>query len=221
MELIRENLTRQSRLIPWEKAAELRVSIVGCGAVGSWTGLLLAKMGVDRLTIYDHDTVDVVNMSSQVFAFSDIGENKAEALRRVITSHAPHAKVSAYSRKFDFTHDLEKPCDVMISCADSMAVRRELFEKTQAAWFIDGRMAAEKYHLYCVNTKDQAQRDNYSRTLYSDESAEQEPCTAKATGYCATNLASLIVREVKRIICEQQGLALQLGDFTIDEYYRE
>jgi hypothetical protein len=38
---------------------------------------------------------------------------------------------------------------------------------------------------------------SYEKTLYSDANAVNEPCTAKATVYCATMLSGLVARAVK------------------------
>ena len=217
--LVNEHLTRQSDLIPSDAIQQLRVSIVGCGAVGSWTALLLAKMGCEKITLYDHDTVDMVNMSSQFFDYNDLDMNKAAATAANLQSFA-NVKATAYTRKFDVM-DFMKPCDVMISAVDCMETRKNLFESRSARYFIDGRMAAEKFHLYVIDTRVPSQVEGYLQTLYSNSEAEQERCTAKATGYCATHLAFLIAREIKHIVCKQKTTKLTLGDFTLDEYYRE
>ena len=77
------HLTRQLSLIPTE-VLDKRITIVGCGAIGSFLALSLAKMGATNLCLYDFDEVSIVNMSNQFFRYSDIGKNKALALRELI-----------------------------------------------------------------------------------------------------------------------------------------
>ena len=73
------HLTRQLDLIPLN-VLNKPVTIIGCGAIGSFLGLQLAKMGMTNLTFFDHDTVSIENMSNQFYPRSAIGQNKASAL---------------------------------------------------------------------------------------------------------------------------------------------
>ena len=41
----------------------MRVGIVGCGGTGSATAMLLARLGVGRLVLFDDDIVDVTNLN--------------------------------------------------------------------------------------------------------------------------------------------------------------
>ena len=67
---------RQQDLCPVQALQDLHVTMVGCGAVGSFTALALSKMGVGSMTLYDPDTVEVHNLPVQMFTNADLGRPK-------------------------------------------------------------------------------------------------------------------------------------------------
>jgi tRNA A37 threonylcarbamoyladenosine dehydratase len=71
-------LTRQSDLIP-EAILSTPITVVGAGAIGSFTVLTLAKMGFNNITVFDDDEIDFVNINNQFYRISDIGKKKVDA----------------------------------------------------------------------------------------------------------------------------------------------
>lgn len=206
VELKHDHLTRQLGLIPVD-TLELPVTIIGCGAIGSFAALSLAKMGFTNLTLWDMDEVSVENMSCQFYRFADIGTNKALALKALIKDFT-NVDVQAYPAAWskEFTAQLT---GVVVSAVDSMAVRLEIFEAVKAAGMnvkhiIDPRMAAEFLAMYVMNPFDAKDQATYAKTFYTDEAAEQERCTAKATVYTAGLAAGMIAKVVKHLACRQE-----------------
>ena len=70
----------------------------------------------------------------------------------------------------------------------------------------------EYIQLYCVNNHDNKATDNYKQSLYSDDDAEHERCTAKATMYTVNLIAGLIGKAMKDIINEDKYTKLVLWD---------
>ena len=61
-----------------EKLLEARVAVVGLGALGSLSSILLARAGVGHLVIIDRDVVELDNLQRQVlYDECDVGEAKA------------------------------------------------------------------------------------------------------------------------------------------------
>src|SRR3989304_1851615 len=84
---------RQLELVPPE-ALETPVAVVGCGGIGSFAALALAKMGCRHLTLYDDDKVEEHNLPNQLYRPADVGRPKAEALAEIVrafTGTAPEA----------------------------------------------------------------------------------------------------------------------------------
>ena len=192
-------LTRQSDLIPVEKLGQ-KVVIIGAGAIGSHTTLALARMGFGNLEIWDYDLVSEENMNNQGYNISQIDTPKVEALACNV-KNAIGFDISVvndiYTGNVECLHDA-----IVIAAVDSMEVRKTIWKavkKSTAKMFIDPRMGAESALLY-VRKPDEVK--SYEATLYKDDEAIREPCTAKSTIYCANLLSGIVVKAVKDIVMD-------------------
>ncbi len=196
--LINEHLTRQVDLIPMQVLTE-KVTLIGAGAVGGWTALALAKMGFTDITVYDDDNVTVENMNCQFYRFSDIGKNKAAALQALVKDFTK-VEINAIADKYK-----SGPLSgIVIAAVDSMSARSMIFENQSTSvntkLLLDPRMGAELVALYAIQPMKQEDVEVYKRTLYSDDVAARERCTAKATIYGANLLSGLVAKTVKEFL---------------------
>lgn len=197
-----QHLTRQSDLIP-QAVLKTPITVIGAGAIGSFTVLSLCKMGFTDITVYDFDVVSVENMSCQWYRFEDIGRPKVEALAEIIFMFT-QVRIRALNEKF-----LEQRIGsgIVISAVDSMAVRKTIWESIKGKpfikWLIDPRMAAEYALSYVMAPNDDKDQIAYEKTLYSDANSVQEPCTAKATMYTAAMIAGHVAKQVKDLVTEK------------------
>lgn len=175
------------------------ITVVGAGAIGSYVAMSLARMGYDRLTIVDFDEVSEENMGSQGYYISDIGKPKVAALASHILN-ATGITVTQRMERIDSFSMLSD--DIIIASVDSMNARMDIFKACQRkGWFIDPRMGAEYAKMYVHDlTGDQSK---YKSQWYPDSEALDQPCTAKATVYCANILAGFVVKAVKDITTGQ------------------
>jgi molybdopterin/thiamine biosynthesis adenylyltransferase len=70
---------------------DAHVGVIGCGGLGSWVTLALARMGVRRLTLVDPDRFDRTNAPRQLVMPADIGQFKARALAQNVAPHLTNA----------------------------------------------------------------------------------------------------------------------------------
>lgn len=200
-----QHLTRQLDLIP-VSTLHMPVTIIGCGAIGSFLGLQLAKMGMTDIKLYDFDTVSVENMSNQFFRFKDIGTNKAAALSSLIndfTGVAPWYSMGAFDKT-----SVPTTKGIVVVAVDSMAARRMIYEAIREEGFnvkyiIDPRMGSETYLQYTMNPFDSKDNESYLKTFYTDNEAVQERCTAKSTVYTASLAAGVVTKTIKNILLKQ------------------
>lgn len=201
------HLTRQLDIIPVQSLG-MPVTIIGCGAIGSFLGLSLAKMGLANITLYDHDTVSIENMSNQFFPFSAIDTNKATALQQLIQDFT-RIKVTAHPFKFEADPvSVMQLRGVVVVAVDSMEARRNIFEAIKMYGFgvthiIDPRMGAEEFHMYTIQPRVVEDQATYEKTLYSDSEAVQERCTAKSTVYTSTLASGMVVKAIKNILLKE------------------
>lgn len=196
--LTHQSIARQLDLIP-PKILDSPITIIGAGAIGSWVALGLAKSGFRKLAVFDHDTVDIVNMSSQFYGISDVGKLKVEALADRIEEMTGEM-ITGIPEKWTGM----KMKGVVVMAVDSMEVRKQIFEAHKlnmaTLWLIDARMGAEVGLLYAINPSDSKNIGDYEKSLYTDAEAVQERCTAKSTTYCAINLSGWVVKAVCNVL---------------------
>ena len=69
-----------------------RIALVGLGAIGSMLAESLARSGVTVLGLWDNDTIEPGNICRSTYMLSDLGENKAIALKKRIQLINPFLK---------------------------------------------------------------------------------------------------------------------------------
>lgn len=77
------------------------VAVFGIGGVGSYCAEALARAGIGRLTLVDHDTVSLSNLNRQLCALhSTLGQYKAEVMARRVLDINPDCRVRALCRRY-------------------------------------------------------------------------------------------------------------------------
>jgi len=90
--------------------AERRVSIIGCGSLGSKIANTLARSGVRRFVLVDDDVFLPENIVRNDLDWRDVGQHKVDAVTDRIGLIQPAAEVKAYKRSLggqEATSDVE------------------------------------------------------------------------------------------------------------------
>lgn len=101
--------------------------VIGAGGLGSPALLYLGSAGVGRITVVDHDTVDLTNLQRQIaHAFDRIGSPKVESAARGVAALNPGVKVRAVRQRADaaLLDELVREADVVLDCSDNFATRQ-------------------------------------------------------------------------------------------------
>jgi molybdopterin/thiamine biosynthesis adenylyltransferase len=101
--------------------------VIGAGGLGSPVALYLGTAGVGRLTLVDHDTVDVTNLQRQIaHNLSRVGSPKAESARLTINAINPDVQVIPVTRRADaaWLDAAVRDADVVIDCSDNFTTRQ-------------------------------------------------------------------------------------------------
>lgn len=100
--------------------------VIGAGGLGSPVALYLGTGGVGRITIVDHDTVDLTNLQRQIAHTLDrVGQPKVESAARSIAAINPHVQVRALQERVESERlaQLVAEADVVVDCSDNFATR--------------------------------------------------------------------------------------------------
>ena len=121
------------------------IYIIGAGGIGSWTTLLLAKMGFEDLTVYDADKVENHNVASQFFKENQLGMNKVDALYDNVFEQTG-IQITPIVTIID-EERIER--GLVIIAIDSMKERVRLGEiyKDKDIYIIDGRMGGTEMEI--------------------------------------------------------------------------
>jgi len=101
--------------------------IVGAGGLGSPVAMYLAASGVGRLTLADHDHVDLTNLQRQIAHTTErVGQLKVESAQTAMLALNPEVRVQALAQKLDADTlaRLLPDVDVVIDCCDNFATRQ-------------------------------------------------------------------------------------------------
>jgi len=101
----------------------MRIGIVGAGATGSATAMLLARFGVGQLTLIDDDIVEITNLNRLHGARrsdADAMRPKVEVIAREITELGLGVRVKPIKNWVGdpVCADILKSCDVIFGCTD-------------------------------------------------------------------------------------------------------
>ena len=110
-----------------ELIRDLHLCVVGLGGVGSWAVEALARSGVGRLTLIDHDRIESHNINRQIQALdSTAGRSKVEVMAERIGQINPECRVEAID-DFLTLQTLEDylapPYDYLIDAIDSISFK--------------------------------------------------------------------------------------------------
>ena len=196
--------TRQMDIISAAVLNMTDVTMIGAGGIGAATALALAKMGIPRLYLYDGDTIEDINIPTQLLKISDIGLRKVHSVGKMLKEFSDEVSGEGYAYRVKENTNLPESL-ITISSVDSITSRKAIWEAVAAGtgkWYLDARMGAEVFQLYTVDTANPDWYVEHLSTLNEDE-VPDEPCTAKATIYTAFIAAGHIAHQVKRIIMNQ------------------
>mgnify|MGYP002623147065 CR=1 FL=1 len=198
---VMEHTSRFSSAVWFEEIQKKTVILAGLGGIGSYVAFLLARMQPKALFLFDSDTVENSNLSGQMYSVKDIGEYKVDAISYMVERYANYNSVFAVRENFTLNCEA---ADIMICGFDNMKARKDFFqvwfshmmelseEKRKHCLFIDGRLSAEYFQVYCIAGNDREAIVSYNSSLFEDWEADETVCSYKQTTYMANMIGSVI-----------------------------
>lgn len=181
-----------------------KIIVIGAGSTGSYSTLMLAKMGIQNIQVIDYDKVEEHNIPNQYYRTSDIGKYKTEALKEIIKDFTD-IEISTLNIKIDenFEFNIELD-DIILICVDNIETRKLIINKLEMypITLIDTRFGAEGYSIHIVDTKNIDQIIEYKKGL--ELPTKETLCGQKAVIYTINSLASEVTNIIKKIIKNEQ-----------------
>jgi molybdopterin/thiamine biosynthesis adenylyltransferase len=110
-----------------ERLLAAHALVIGAGGLGSPVALYLGTAGVGRITLVDHDTVDLTNLQRQIaHNLARVGQPKAASAREAIAAINPEPEVRAITARAEaaLLRELVAQVDVVLDCCDNFATRQ-------------------------------------------------------------------------------------------------
>ncbi|TBR43093.1 molybdopterin-synthase adenylyltransferase MoeB [Marinomonas agarivorans] len=111
------------------KLNESNVLVVGLGGLGNIASLYLSAAGVGKLTLVDHDEVELSNLARQVLYSNDnIHMAKVSAAKEQLLKQNPHTQIVAVQEKMTYARlaDYIQSADLVLDCTDNFTVRQAI-----------------------------------------------------------------------------------------------
>ena len=105
------------------------VLLIGAGGLGSPAAMYLACAGVGKISVADHDQVDLTNLQRQIAHRSDsVGRPKVESLRRTLHELNPEVDVVALAQRAEpaLLDQWLPGVDVVLDCSDNFSTRQAI-----------------------------------------------------------------------------------------------
>jgi len=174
------------------------ITVLGAGSVGSWVVVMLSKLGIKKITVYDGDAIESHNIPPSAYGISDLGMFKVFALRELALRQSG-TEINAIPRMYVG----EQLRDSVIACVDSMEARQKIWNEVKGNplvdVFIDTRVAAELVSVFAVNPCNPEDVAYYEHFMYPTEQAVHLMCgmhgivygSTRAAGIACANLTNL------------------------------
>lgn len=183
----------------FEIVQEQNVILAGLGGIGSWVSLFLSRLGPKTITLYDDDRFEAHNLSGQAFRINNLGRFKVEEAASIATDFSNYTRSYAFNSKYTERCSTSK---IMICGFDNMGARKLFYNKWKESiipeesheyLFIDGRLTADMFQLFCIQGNDTYVQGEYERNwLFEDKDADDTDCTFRQTSHIAAMLGTYI-----------------------------
>ena len=192
-----ERYSRQKDIVPPDRIAGCKATVIGVGAIGRQVALQLTAMGIPWLQLVDFDVVETSNLASQGYLEEDLSRLKVEATAAQCRRINSGIEIIPVAERFRRSMEIG---NAVFDCVDKIDVRRLIWEavKNTASFYVDGRMSAEV--LRVLTACDSPSRQHYPTTLFHAEEAFVGTCTAKTTIYCANIAAGLMIAQFTKYL---------------------
>jgi molybdopterin/thiamine biosynthesis adenylyltransferase len=161
------------------------IHIIGIGAMGSRVAELLVRLGVQRIHIWDFDTVESKNITNQIYLHHQIGMNKTDALTEILKDINPNCDIKCHNKWEDQTLS-----GYIFLCVDSIELRYKIAmsckDNPQVKGMFDTRMRLEDAQSYAADWNNETQKKMFisSMEFTDDEAKDATPVSA-----CGTTLS--------------------------------
>lgn len=130
MEDIRDKILKRQDIRDNEIFKYAKVSVLGCGGLGSTVSMILARSGVTELNLYDFDYIEYSNLNRQNYRLDEVGKKKTLTTKKRIEETLPYVKVNTKDIYIDKDNikEIIDDADFFIEAFDNRESKTMLFD---------------------------------------------------------------------------------------------
>lgn len=172
------DIRRHQGIVSAKKLDGARVTLIGAGSVGSFAALLITKLGLQNVEVYDEDYVETWNMANQFYRVTeDYNHFKVDALAAVIEQFSG-IRMIIHKEKYA----AQKLAPIVIVATDTMDSRKLVWEQAKLQGverFIEARMGGQSGSVYSIDALNLKDRVFWEEMWYPDSEVEAPKCTER------------------------------------------
>jgi molybdopterin/thiamine biosynthesis adenylyltransferase len=199
---VSSSLSRQSDIID-PSIGDTSVAILGLGTAGSWSAILVSKLGVKSLDVWDDDTVELGNLGCQLYGRGHLEQSKAEALGGILSQfvEGPIGRTQLTIHADRFGKVRSHPPDVVVSCLDNWQGRRDALKWAQrgSRLFIEARMAARYRIVHAIDPSNVADVEWLAET-FGDDGGPEIPCGLRGTAFLGASVGAEVAALIVNLV---------------------
>lgn len=202
---------RNMETISLEEQLELsksRVAVVGAGGLGGNVVLLLARLGIGRIVVVDHDIFDETNLNRQALSnVNSLGKSKSKQAVELIASINPGVYALSFQEKLDSSNASEILADskVVVDALDNVQDRFVLEKvcKNLGIPLVHGALAGLEGRLMTIFPDDPGLKHLYGNESESSDRSKNPESILGVPAPTPSLIATLQVMEVFKIILKR------------------
>ena len=119
----------------WEELRSYHVGIIGIGGLGCVSSEIATRCGIGKLTLFDFDTVELVNLNRSMYKPEHVGQPKVEVAYKILKNINPDVDIFYFKNDImdpNFESIFEKEIsklDIILNGLDNIPAREYLNSK--------------------------------------------------------------------------------------------
>ena len=118
--------------VNWDDLRKYHIGIVGVGGLGCVSAEMAVRCGIGKISLFDFDTVEIVNLNRHMFKEEHIGQSKVKVASKILKEINPDVELRYFNNDImdpSFETKIEseiKQMDVILNGLDNIPAREYL-----------------------------------------------------------------------------------------------
>lgn len=133
-----------------KKTRDTAVVVCGAGAIGSQVAMMLARIGIGRLIVVDHDFLEEHNIANQLYTPKHLGNSKIDAMKKILEDF--DVEYIGIKNRVQNINWNAIDADIFLGCFDNVGARffMNMIAVTHGKPYIDAGIESYRGQIWTV-----------------------------------------------------------------------